>query len=264
MQIGAMTNPYRELLPQIHWIGEQRFDYVDLAVEPPMADLQAVDAGAVREALRRHHLDIVVHTSPYLPLTSRHTAARTSAWSELGHTLALAGSLGSALVTLHYLGAPAFYSTRQTVDTYVELLAMLVSAARGTGMAVALENSPINRNEPQLFREIFRQVPDARLLLDVGHTHINAGVDSTGAFLNDPVIGERLVHVHLSDNNGAADLHLPPGSVRNGIDWPETIRMVRHHPYDGRLTLEVFSPDADYLLMSRDKVRRWWQAAVCG
>lgn len=128
-------------------------------------------------------------------------------------------------------------------------------------MRVAIENSPANRDEVSIFREIFRQVPDARLLLDVGHTHLGAAGNRAGDFLDDPVLGSRLAHVHVSDNNGVGDLHLPPGSVRNGMDWQETVRMVRNHPYDGRITLEVFSPDPEYLLLSRKKLIQWWEAA---
>jgi sugar phosphate isomerase/epimerase len=170
----------------------------------------------------------------------------------------LAEALGSPLVTMHYLGAPAIFSARETVDTYADLLTFLIQAAEHTGVRVAMENSPGNRNEASIFREIFQQVPEARLLLDVGHTHINT--DSAGDFLDDPIVGGRLAHVHVSDNNGVDDLHLPPGSVRNSIDWQETVRMIRNHPYDGRMTLEIFSPDTGYLLLSREKLIKWWKA----
>lgn len=258
MQIGAMTNPYKDLLPQIHWIGRHGFDYVDLAVEPPGANARDLKSREILNAAAPYQLDIVVHTSPYLPLASRHTETRQAAWSELLHSVDLAVALNSRLVTIHYLGAPAFFSPEQTIGTYARLLDFLIRPARKAGVMIAIENSPANQGEAVLFREIFRQVPDARLLLDVGHTHLNTAKDSTDDFLADPILGARLAHVHISDNNGLGDLHLPPGSVRNGIDWPETIRRLRSHPYDGRITPEVFSPDPAYLLMTRDRLLAWW------
>ena len=260
MQIGAMTNPYQDLLPQIHWIGKHGFDYVDLAVEPPLANAPDVDSRAVLEIARRYNLDIVVHTSPYLPLASRHSVTREAAWSELAKTVDLAGALGSSLMTIHYLGAPAFFSMQQIIETYENLLKFLLQAAKKSGISIALENSPINQGEAPLFREIFRRVPDARMLLDVGHTHLNTDTNLAGDFLKDPILADRLIHVHISDNNGRDDLHLPLGSVRNGIDWPDMIHAIRNHPYTGRMTLEVFSPDPEYLLVSRDKLLKWWNA----
>jgi len=261
MQIGAMTNPYRDLLPQIHWIGKNGFDYVDLAVEPPRATASDIDSRAVLEATASFNLGIVVHTSPYLPVASGHLATRHAAWAELAGAVSLADSLGSSLMTIHYVGAPAFYTGRDVVDIYAGLLSYLLQAAGDTQMRIALENSPSNQGEVLLFREIFRREPNARLLLDVGHTHMGTETNAAGSFLADPIVGQRLSHVHLSDNNGRDDLHLPLGATRNGIDWRKMISMLRNHPYDGRMTLEVFSPDLDYLLMSRDKLLKWWDEA---
>lgn len=264
MQIGAMTNPHRDLLPQVRWIGEQGFDYLDLAVEPPRAAAGDLDCRAVREAAAVFGMEIVVHTSPFLPVASAHAGTRRAAWEELAATVPLALELGSSLMTLHYIGAPPFFSGREVVDTYAGLLDRLAEASlrHGGGVRIALENSPFNRNEALLFHRIFRQAPDALLLLDVGHTHIGGECGAAAAFLNDPFTGPRLAHVHLSDNDGKSDLHLPLGAARGGIDWRSRLADLRRHPYDGRMTLEVFSPDREYLLLSRDKLRRWWGAAA--
>jgi sugar phosphate isomerase/epimerase len=262
MQLGVMTNPLKDPLPQIDWIGKNSFDYVDLTVEPPRAEHTDLDHHDIRKTLNRNNLDVVVHTSPYLPIANPHQAVRDAARAELLNALDLACKLGSPLLTLHYLGRPKFFSVEKTVEIYARLLTALVRAADGKDIAIALENSPINRGEVGLFRKIFRQVPEARLLLDVAHTHIHTAANLAGDFLADPILGNRLSHVHVSDNDGLSDLHVPLGSVRNGINWPEMIRNLRTHPYDGRITLEVFSPDPDYLLVSRDKFLAGWNKAA--
>jgi sugar phosphate isomerase/epimerase len=252
-----MTNPHRDLLPQIEWIGANGFDFVDLAVEPPRAETGTIDPVAVGEALARHGLEVIVHTSPFLPFASAHGVVREAAAEEAARMMDLAVALQSPLLTVHYVGSPGFFPRKQTVGTYASLLRRL--AERGGGARVAIENSPKNRGEPSLFREIFDQAPEAGLLLDVGHTHLNTPRNLAGEFLDDPVVGPRLVHVHLSDNDGADDLHAPLGAVRNGIDWPKAIRRLQRHGYDGTVTLEVFSPDTAYLLFSRERLRRWWK-----
>lgn len=255
-----MTNPYAKLIPQIEWIGENGFDYVDLAVEPPAAHVADIDPSMVKKAAQRHELDIIVHTSPYLPIANRHPGAKTAACNELIQTIDLAKAIESPLMTIHYLGAPPYYTLPQVADIYAELINQLVEYADGLGIEIAIENSPINNGEAHLLREIFKRAPKARFLLDIGHIHLKTENDLMDGFLNDPILGDRLTHIHLSDNNGYGDLHLPLGSVRNGIDWEKTISKVRRHPYDGRFTLEVFSPDPDYLLLSREKLIHWWSA----
>jgi sugar phosphate isomerase/epimerase len=71
--------------------------------------------------------------------------------------------------------------------------------------------------------------------------------------------------VHLSDNDGTADQHLPLGSVpRSRIDWQEHISKLKAIGYDGTITLEVFSPQREYLLLSRDLLVKWWHDATGG
>ena len=262
MQFGAMTNPYKELLPQIHWIGTHGFDYVEIAVEPPKAEHTKIDSGEIQRTIATYNLEVVIHTSPYLPVASAHPAVRAAAQAELLGVLALADKLGSPLLTIHYLGFPKFYSFKEAIDTYVHLLKVLTHAAKGTGIEIAIENSPANRKEIKLFREIFQRVPDARLLLDIGHTNIHVIGNLAKDFLEDAILGDRISHVHVSDNDGQDDLHLPLGSVRNGVDWQEIIGVLQEHFYKGRITFEVFSPDLDYLLISRDKFKARWAESL--
>jgi hypothetical protein len=51
--------------------------------------------------------------------------------------------------------------------------------------------------------------------------------------------------------------------LKRGYDpWGETLdRLGSQGGYDGMITLEVFSPQKEYLLLSRDMLRRWWGEA---
>jgi hypothetical protein len=75
-------------------------------------------------------------------------------------------------------------------------------------------------------------------------------------------LGNKLLHVHLSENDGTADQHLPLGAApRSTTDWPGHIKKLKASGYDGTITLEVFAPQKEYLLLSRDLLRRWWVEA---
>jgi len=60
----------------------------------------------------------------------------------------------------------------------------------------------------------------------------------------------------MSDNKGRNDEHLPLGC--GSIEWEKIIGIMKNAGYDRTITLEVFSYDRDYLLLSRDKLKRWW------
>ncbi|MBI3360455.1 MAG: sugar phosphate isomerase/epimerase [Chloroflexi bacterium] len=256
-----MTNPREELIPQLVWLGEQGFDFADLAIEPPKADASDVAPAPVRQALDRYGLGVVVHTSPYLPYDNPSRKIQDAALAELLRALQLAADLRAPLLTVHYLGAPPFFSHDDTVLWYAGLLTALCNSAAGAGVAVALENSPENKDQLKILRDLFRRVPALRLLLDVGHAHIGIARNLTEEYLWDADLSPRLAHIHMSDNDGKGDLHAPLGGARNGVDWPKIVGSLRKRNYDGTITLEVFSPDRDYLLMSRDKLKAWWTAA---
>ena len=62
-------------------------------------------------------------------------------------------------------------------------------------------------------------------------------------------------HVHLHDNNGDKDLHLPMGC--GSIEWKKTLKTLKKY-YNGTITLEVFSKDKDYVLLTKEKLRKLW------
>src|SRR3972149_2017150 len=140
MKIGAMTNPREELIPQLLWLGGDGFAFVDLAAEPPKADAPDLSPMPVRQALDRYRMGVIVHTSPYLPFSSPSRKVQDAVLAELIRALQLASELRASLLTVHYVGAPSFFSQDDTVTWYAGLLAALCNAAGGLGIPVALEN----------------------------------------------------------------------------------------------------------------------------
>ena len=101
---------------------------------------------------------------------------------------------------------------------------------------------------------IFR--PEAELLLDIGHANLDTPYNRAEELLAN--FGDRLGHVHVSDNRGGRDdMHLPLGV--GSIDWIKKVRFLKNAGYDGTITLEVFGEDDDYLVLSKDKLKRLWE-----
>ena len=49
--------------------------------------------------------------------------------------------------------------------------------------------------------------------------------------------------------------------VSCSFSWPKHVKKLKTTGYDGTITLEVFAPQKEYLLLSRDLLRRWWAEA---
>lgn len=98
---------------------------------------------------------------------------------------------------------------------------------------IFIENSP--DLDPQPIRELMRRIPDRRVgvCLDFGHAHYSR-VPLSGWF---DALGDRIGYLHLSDNNGAYDDHLPLGA--GTVDWGEADRLRRGLAGEIPMTLEV-------------------------
>ena len=78
------------------------------------------------------------------------------------------------------------------------------------------------------------------ICLDTGHANISEEGGLIAAFEQNV---ERIIHVHLNDNLGQDDLHLPLG--QGNIDFEEFSRALAQSAFDGMLELEVEAPEAD-------------------
>jgi sugar phosphate isomerase/epimerase len=261
MQIGVMNHPSRSPLDEIEWIGNHGFDFVDFTLEPPAADPDQIDADAIRAALDRHHLGVVAHTAWFIPLSSPFASLRQACLDEFRKALAVAHRIGAPVMNTHFHKPPKSFHHEQIVEWHVEVLSRLCEEAAAVGITIMLEHVPRGGHDQlENIVGIMRKISSLRFHLDSGHALLERAYDRWNEYLER--LGHLLLHVHLSENDGTADQHLPLGATaRHTTDWPERIKRLRATGYDGTITLEVFSPHREYLLLSRDLLRKWWTEA---
>jgi sugar phosphate isomerase/epimerase len=261
MKIGVMNHPARNPLEEIEWIGTHGFDFVDFTLEPPAADPDQINPKAVRAALDRHRLGVVAHTAYFIPLSSPFASIRQASLSEFRRALRAANQIGATVMNVHYSKTPGFFSKERVIEWHVEVLSRLCEEARAVGVTIVLEHIPHGGSEQlENIVAMMEKVPLLRFHLDSGHAKLEGSHDRWDEYLDR--LGHKLLHVHLSENDGTADQHLPLGAApRSTTDWPKHIKKLKATGYDGTITLEVFAPAREYLLLSRDLLRKWWDEA---
>lgn len=239
MKFGAMNNPARPVLKEISRISSLGFDFADLTVEEPEAGPHRSDWNQVLRLIEDLDLGIVGHTGPYLPIENPSLRVREAAYAELRSSIDVAGFLGATVCTMHFRMWPGFQTIAEGVDMYVAELGQLVAYGQSKGVQVAMENSPHNLHQLKPFREILHGIPDLKLLYDIGHGNINTPKSLTRDYLFD--LRDRLVHIHLSDNDGTGDDHLPLAAPKlGGLKINQEFQQLRNFNYDETLTLEIF------------------------
>ena len=115
-------------------------------------------------------------------------------------------------------------------------IAELVQYAQASWVTVALEN--VSESAVELV-EVRRAAPGLGITLDIGHGQICAERNRSLEIIEK--LGQSIVHVHIHDNDGIDDLHLPPG--KGIIDLRNIVTKILRQGYDGTFTLEVGHED---------------------
>jgi len=255
MLIGTMNHPGRDVLKEIEWIAEMGFDFLDLTLEPPLADARRVNPSAIRAALQDHGLQVVGHTAYYLPLCSPFESLRRAAVEELKICLEAFAAIGASWMNLHPDRMAPLHNRAYVIKRNLQTIHELSTAARSFGVGLMIENLPVGFNTVKQLAELLEPVPELGLHLDIGHANLGVEHNTTDQLL--AAYGSRLRHVHLHDNKGGdTDLHLPLGA--GTIDTEHYVRSLMTVGYTGTITLEVFTPDRRHLAYSREVLRETW------
>ena len=256
MIYGAMNFPVMPLVEEIHSFAELGFDYLELAMDPPEAHYTIVSENrpAITRALADHGMGLVCHLPTFVSAADLTDSIRRASISEMKRSLSVAAALGAEKVVLHppmISGMGAYVSER--VRAYaLEFIGDMVEMSERVGVTICLENM-MPRNgfgvEPAELDMLFWRFPALQLTLDTGHANLGEG---GGARLPELVerFGDRLGHVHLSDNRGVFDDHFPLG--RGTIDFRRLANALKDKGYDGTVTFEVFDQDRTQLVQGRN------------
>lgn len=257
MRIGAMNHPGRDVTAEFGWMAQRGLDFVDLTLEPPCAAVWQLDVGALRRALESSGLSVVGHTAYYLPCGHPFEQVRRGATAELIACLETFSALGASQMNVHPDAYAPMHDRPFIVGQNLKTLRALLDAGRAVGIGIMIENVPAGFNTPEQLADLLDPLPELGLHLDVGHANLGVAANVTEPILER--FGDRLRHVHLHDNDGDADQHLPLGA--GTIDLPPVIQAIRRSGYDGTITLEVFSQERRHFDDSRDILQTLWESA---
>ncbi len=238
------------------------FGHLELLCEPGLAYPRELSASARRElraALEETNLELTLH-APFrdINLASLNPLIREASARQLQECLELAHDLGARRIVVHPGDLPRDYSEGWLPKAREGLCAALrpvCDRAEELGITLGIENLSRkgNRRLVQTAEEHLTLLaelgPNCKATFDVGHAH-TFGLDVL-RYLEEVL--PRLMEVHLHDNDGTGDQHLPLGA--GTIDFPGLFRLLSVKDYQGPLILEVNS-QAD-LERSRDYLLRF-------
>jgi sugar phosphate isomerase/epimerase len=256
MIIGAMNNPHKSLVEQICLFGEMNFDYVEITIEHPHARPEWIEKHRkeILDALQSYNLGTLAHLPWYFSIAHPYERIQKAINAEFAQAFRAAQLLGAQKITLHseFL-PPSIQSRNLRLQASIATLKGLHKLAQNLGLDLLIENMDSRSFSIEDFRTLFSEV-DIGMTLDVGHASTARG-EGLENWLKQ--FSQRIRHVHLHDNLGVNDDHLPLGAGK--LDVKGCIEALKKK-YDGTITLEVHAEDPHYLQYSREKLDILWHS----
>ncbi|MDE1798078.1 MAG: sugar phosphate isomerase/epimerase [Candidatus Micrarchaeota archaeon] len=254
MLIGAMNNPHKKLVEEIHVFGELNFDYVEITIENPQARPEFVrdNKKKILDALGSYNLGVTCHLPWYFSLAHPYERIQKAVNAEFNDAFRAAAGLGAKSITLHTeTMSPSIQGRKSHVQGMIASLKALHKDAKNLGLDLLVENLDSKSLSIEEFKQVFSEV-DMGMTLDIGHTNTARGEGFENYW---KAFHSRVRHVHLHDNFGANDDHLPLGAGK--MDVEKVVGLLKEK-YDGTITLEVHSEDRHYLDYSRKRLEILW------
>ncbi|HWR38901.1 MAG TPA: sugar phosphate isomerase/epimerase [Patescibacteria group bacterium] len=196
-----------------------------------------------------------------------HSPEQQRAMASFHRTIVMAGRLGALHVVVHTHGYHRFISdeVRPVLqDRMKHSLSVLGTWGLQAKTKVVVENIGTENQGTLLYREkefvqLFNDVPEIYSLIDVGHAFLNKW--DVPALIRK--LGSRLVALHIHDNHGQTDEHLPLG--QGAIDWAPIADAIGETAKPPVLVLEYegkVNRDAWASLQQGDILLRSWQGNI--
>jgi sugar phosphate isomerase/epimerase len=154
---------------------------------------------------------------------------RIEAMDELKRAIDVAETLPFSRMVFHMGGARETADPRKR-DAAFSSLEHLILHAKHVGVTICVENTTSEMGDPAYLRAFVDEtrLTGLRFNFDIGHAHMADGqegerIEKSFAPLRDLVVG-----VHLHDNHGEKDEHLPP--YDGTIDWEKAIPILKSAP----------------------------------
>lgn len=259
MRIGSMNNPAFPVIDEIKLLGEMKLDFIELTVEYPKAtpDQIAKIRNNIVDIISSYNMDLITHAPWFFHFAYPYKSVSKAFIKEFLRVLEITYLLDASKLTVHVEpveGLPSLYYKAlrwKMMRRFRENIAELIKNSKEYGVTVCLENLDDKSMTLNELQKLLKDVDGLWFTLDVGHAYMNRGSMS----YIDQIINRlkrRIRHIHIHDNMGGDDLHLPIGAGR--INWSQVFKSISRIGYDDTLTLEIHSTDRDYIQISRDKV----------
>jgi len=231
----CLGEPFPSLLKHLREFDVSHVEIVDEGLHT----LNSRRVKSLKKVAEAHDLNLVVH-APFagINIAVPTPVLRRTILKRLEKSIFYAGQLDCQLWLFHpglQTGVSHFYPGRDW-QLNLDSVRTLLKIGIKEGVEIAIENVPesfpfVMKNVQDFSRFYDELNDDIGMVLDVAHANLNNQIQD---FIRN--FSEKIVHMHVSDNDGAHDLHL--GIGYGNIDWESVAKEIKKAEYDKVIMLE--------------------------
>jgi len=231
----CLKEPFSKLLKRLSNV---HVKYVEL-VDDGLHALSKRRVEALKKIAKSGGFEFTVH-APFadINLASPNSVLRRFMLKRLEKSLRYTSQLNGLLWVFHpgvRTGLTYFYPELEW-NANIDSVRRLLNIAKKLDVAIAIENvpepHPFLLKSVEDFSRFYKELnEELGLVLDVGHANLNNQIER---FLK--VFSNKVVHMHVSDNDGENDLHWGVG--RGTVDWTLFAEKTKEIGFKGIITLE--------------------------
>ncbi len=250
-----LSTPISKLEERLDFLKKNAFNVeVRMADVPYIIDLDLERLSLIKKRIETEGLKVFTH-GPFFGLDIASMDRNIYEYTEhsLLRGLEITHALGANVMVIHSGFLPFFSrgGRRHWFSNWSRRMKPVVERALELGVRVALENSWEDR--PELIEHLIELVDEDGLYvcIDTGHLNVFSRLSIDHWWKR---LGKRVIALHLHDNDGLSDDHLPPGrGTFNFERLGELLSDCSELPF---LDLEI---DMDVAVSGRDYLARLWK-----
>ncbi len=243
-KFGMIVHPLKDVIKESEQIAKHGLDYVEIAVEEPFNLPVSLYSrrSDFQKLIKEYGVFFVAHAPWNTEFGSSYDDVRNG-WIDFSkEMIKISPDIGINKINFHaFTHLPQVKDDkvrRQTIGNCIESFGEIVKFAERKNVQIVLENLDGKEQLEKIddIKEIVDNVKGLGVCCDIGHSFVTGGMNYIKNFLN--TFSENLHHVHMHDNNGEGDEHLPLG--KGSINFDMVARILKKINYNETITFEIF------------------------
>jgi len=246
MELGVSLGPEGDLAEKIEDLPENEFEFIEFSLGEHERPIEDIDKTAVKEALEDQNFGLVAHLPFRQRLTTEIEEFNQAVLDYHKRLIKFSKELGAEKFVVH--ADMRDNDSEEEAEIIPEQIKKLKEIGEENGVEICFENIG-HWNGLEIFElgEVLDKL-DASMCFDTGHAFSEVGQEEMEEFLDE--YSHLISHLHLQDTREGRDMHLPIGSEEIKFE-PIGEKL---SDFSGTATMEIFTSDNDYILLSKQKV----------